>query len=274
MDNLPLDEMGDIVAHIESARAGIADGGVDTNDAVRLLDRARRLRAFDIQSTTDNAEPRPTPHKFTCLNCDNPLDNASLYCKPFCTDFADLVRWSRKALADDPPRHDALDGVAIKLLGVYGGAGYPEKARRLSRRVRREIMERDDSTCRMCGKPATEIDHIHGNSGDPENLQAICGPCNLARRETIRVTRASDPENWTRINTIHKELVARIGAITPLKACDDEITWHIEWRSLMGKRREMARVVTVLRAYGMNEEAGILLAKYQTVGAPIGDRCD
>ena len=45
-------------------------------------------------------------------------------------------------------------------------------------RIRPAILERDSRRCRVCGAPATDVDHI-GNKHDhrPINLQALCDWC-------------------------------------------------------------------------------------------------
>lgn len=59
------------------------------------------------------------------------------------------------------------------------------------KRVRLEILERDQHQCRIqlpgCRLMATEVDHIvdwryGGAKYDPENLRAACKPCNVAQR--------------------------------------------------------------------------------------------
>jgi len=53
------------------------------------------------------------------------------------------------------------------------------------KRLRLEILQRDQHTCYMCGDVGTEIDHIFprskGGSDEPENLAAACRRCNNAK---------------------------------------------------------------------------------------------
>ena len=59
----------------------------------------------------------------------------------------------------------------------------------LSNKRRLEVLQRDKSTCQMCGAKAPEvelhIDHIipvsKGGSNEIDNLQVLCKPCNLAK---------------------------------------------------------------------------------------------
>lgn len=49
----------------------------------------------------------------------------------------------------------------------------------------RELVLQRDRTCRWCGAPATEVDHLtpraRGGEHTPENLVASCRRCNLRR---------------------------------------------------------------------------------------------
>ena len=58
----------------------------------------------------------------------------------------------------------------------------------LTPKQRSEALARDGHTCRHCGAPATEVDHIvnlaQGGTHDPLNLQALCPPCHRVKTET------------------------------------------------------------------------------------------
>lgn len=59
----------------------------------------------------------------------------------------------------------------------------------VSKRLRFEILRRDNHACRYCGAKAPEtpltVDHVVpealGGSDDPSNLVAACGPCNSGK---------------------------------------------------------------------------------------------
>lgn len=59
----------------------------------------------------------------------------------------------------------------------------------ISKRLRYEILRRDQHTCRYCGDSAPDVkltvDHVLpvalGGSDDPTNLVAACGPCNSGK---------------------------------------------------------------------------------------------
>jgi len=65
----------------------------------------------------------------------------------------------------------------------------------MSRKVRFDILERDDFTCRYCGRKAPsmelEVDHIqprsHGGKNDPINLVTACIKCNRGKAARILV---------------------------------------------------------------------------------------
>ena len=59
---------------------------------------------------------------------------------------------------------------------------------RLWRRLRAQILARDNWRCQVCGRPAgkAEVDHIQalqdgGEPTDPENLQTICRGCHIEK---------------------------------------------------------------------------------------------
>lgn len=122
-----------------------------------------------------------------CQNCDAQLTlqqarHGTLFCREKCQQTAEIVRYGRATLRDGRYQRDPLvrRAIATRIALILGG-GYPKKARALSRERREAIFARDGWRCRLCGAPATEIDHIAGSSPDPENLQAICASCNYTR---------------------------------------------------------------------------------------------
>ena len=53
------------------------------------------------------------------------------------------------------------------------------------RKLRQEILKRDDFRCLYCGSAATHIDHVtpldKGGSDEPNNLASSCATCNLRK---------------------------------------------------------------------------------------------
>jgi 5-methylcytosine-specific restriction protein A len=51
--------------------------------------------------------------------------------------------------------------------------------------LRAYILTRDNGLCRVCGRPASEVDHVvakaRGGSDDEANLQAICSACHAKK---------------------------------------------------------------------------------------------
>ena len=61
-------------------------------------------------------------------------------------------------------------------------------------RVIRKAVLNAEPRCRLCGAPATEVDHIlpvsRGGTDDRSNLRAVCRTCNLRRNAQLtRLTR-------------------------------------------------------------------------------------
>jgi len=57
--------------------------------------------------------------------------------------------------------------------------------------VRRKVLERDNYTCVICGKPAEEVDHIvpvslGGALFDMDNLQSLCKECHKKKTKEDR----------------------------------------------------------------------------------------
>jgi 5-methylcytosine-specific restriction enzyme A len=53
------------------------------------------------------------------------------------------------------------------------------------RTTRRRVLARDGYRCRLCGRPAVEVDHVmpvaRGGPSDEANLRALCQRCNRAK---------------------------------------------------------------------------------------------
>jgi len=174
-----------------------------------------------------------------CQNCDTPLTreqarHGALFCGEKCQQTAKAVRYARAALRDGRYQRDPLvrEAVKQKIAHVLSG-GYPEKARKLSPAQREAIFVRDGRRCRLCGAPATTIDHIAGSSSDPANLQALCEPCNRGRVQF----RPATPEEQAEGDAIW----VRIRAPQPLRLCDDEKQWNDVQKEMAAEQRKRAR---------------------------------
>ncbi len=176
-----------------------------------------------------------------CFNCDKEVayDRArkgKLFCSEKCQQTADAVRYGRATCRDgryarDPKVREAL---TIKI-GLVLGGGYPEQERRLTSQQRDEILTRDNHTCRICGQPATTIDHINGSSNNPDNLQSLCSDCH--NRKTVAAMVPAGEEEaaearkiWTRIKAEHSQL-----------PCDDEVNWKTAWRDFSSQLKQMCK---------------------------------
>ncbi len=81
----------------------------------------------------------------------------------------------------------------------------------VSKRLRFEILRRDNHTCRYCGRPAPEVkltvDHVTpvalGGGDEPSNLVAACSDCNggkssIPQDATIVADVSADALRWSR----------------------------------------------------------------------------
>jgi 5-methylcytosine-specific restriction enzyme A len=63
-------------------------------------------------------------------------------------------------------------------------------------RTRRRILRRDGHACRLCGAPATDVDHVipasQGGTDADSNLQAICQACH--GKKTAQEANAGRPK--------------------------------------------------------------------------------
>jgi hypothetical protein len=113
-----------------------------------------------------------------CVNCGKMVGRPSLVCGDFCQQMANTIRYARRVTEDGRIERIAVqEGIGKKLFLLSGG-GYPQSQRRLSMPVRQAVFERDNWKCTLCGKKATQIDHIAGSSSDMSNLRAACADCN------------------------------------------------------------------------------------------------
>jgi len=173
-----------------------------------------------------------------CANC-RKLTGISLFCGEFCRQLAEFIRYLRRSLADRRIENgDVQAAIGARLLMLTGG-GYPREERRLTREQREHIFERDLHKCETCGAPATEIDHIHGNSNELSNLRALCGKCN--RKEAFSKAVPPSPEAAARIEKMYLDIAIRVAAPTALRCCDNEELWKERFQPIMAARRARAR---------------------------------
>lgn len=198
----------------------------------------------------------------TCLNCDrggwpdpvqpdasgtyelSDLDGRTgsvLYCSEYCDQEAAYVRYARGVTRDGRiERPDVREALEIRRAHLLGG-GYSEHARRLSPEQRQAALAADGGTCRKCGAPATDIDHIgrgpEGRLNDPANLQALCKKCHGEKTRSGFVAITEDDPRWEATQRKAEELARRVEARVPERMSDDEVHWLKTWRSIDSARR-------------------------------------
>lgn len=187
----------------------------------------------------------------TCQNCGNVLDTPTrqagkLFCGEKCQQTAKAVRYGRSAIRDGRFNLPEVgEAIKMKINQIING-GYPEQERRLAPAYRESIFKRDGGICTCtdhhlngpshegrCTAEATEIDHISGSSPDPNNLRAICRPCNMARFYDHAMP--ASPEQVAEAHSI----LARMKSEQPTRLCDDEQTWATAWRDMSRKQKAM-----------------------------------
>ena len=198
--------------------------------------RAAVLYAADVNRQTSEYVSFPFP----CLNCDEPIPGAELFCSECCTQEAEYVRYSRACIADErSKREDVQEALKIKLAHILGG-GYPRSLRQVPDDIRSAVIERDQGQCRKCGGPANQIDHICGNENTLDNLQLLCSKCHNKKTTAgfTRITPETNPEEWKKAQSLH----ARVRAPKPTRLCDGS-DWKTLWRVVQKARRDALKNV-------------------------------
>lgn len=175
-----------------------------------------------------------------CASCDAPLEGTgkpTLFCSELCTQTAEVVRYARRRLADggiDDPL--VAEVVRVRVAHLIGG-GYHRIERALPKAVRVEVLAFNGGRCVTCDvQPATEVDHIDGDSATRANLQGLCGPCHRAKTaESMRsLSAADDPAVLRRAQNV----IGRIESDDPSRRCDDPDEWPTIWRALRAATRD------------------------------------
>jgi 5-methylcytosine-specific restriction endonuclease McrA len=173
-----------------------------------------------------------------CLNCDGTMPPrirpGSLFCSEICKQRADTVRYGRRVYRDgrinDPLVAEAL---RTKMAFAVTDGGYPGAVRELDPATRQAVIDRDGGKCVLCGQTGTEIDHIANSSPELSNLQLLCHECHT--KKTQRNLQPIEP--GSQADKTWSELMMRIRSPEPLRACDDEVGWPVEWRKIAAERR-------------------------------------
>jgi 5-methylcytosine-specific restriction endonuclease McrA len=200
------------------------------------LASAKRNQSRRGPSLRTIADLEAAPTK--CANCGGSIAAVGLFCSELCRDEASWVRYARACRLDGRIRRpDVAQAIRIKLAHILAG-GYDRRARRLSAPLRKRIFDRDRGSCRLCGRPGKEIDHIAGGSNDESNLQLLCWLCHVKKTTAsmVRISKESHPEAWE----ASRRLRSRAEAEEPVQFCDSP-SWGEAWRGLLADRRRRAK---------------------------------
>lgn len=223
----------------QKAKQAARERSAETGE--RYTEARRRLSALPELSLDD---PFVDDH---CANCFEPLPEETdrLFCSDWCIETAGSVRYFRKTARDG--RHNDPDvqaAIQTRLAFLLVG-GYQALGRRLPTATCAEVTRRDGGVCQKCGKPANQIDHIEGSSGELDNLQLLCAQCH--HEKTV--------SNFVPAPAVFQAMVAelflnRVFPDEPSRLADDETAWDGTWRGLKKARRQ--RLVTELENSGVD----------------------
>lgn len=194
-----------------------------------------------------------------------------VWCSDYCGEVARLVRYRRRV--EQEGRHLRVpDGEDVRTVlwrresDLLVGKFYQPH---LTREQRTEVFTSKGSSCVVCGRPATDVDHIvPGGGDDAKNLQPLCASCHLEKTADQGGRYAPVPKSvantsdahlrqaigdvlferakesgigmFALASTIHVSRYASyIGRVyaDPSRPCDDEKTWGQVERSLRRDRR-------------------------------------
>ena len=187
----------------------------------------------------------------TCVSCGGPdvTVESPLFCSERCKEAAGLVRYVRACQRDGrDPQADVLEAIRMKMAHVLGG-GYPGRERVVPPETRAEVLQRARHRCEICGRALdmhgtggdldaqAQIHHVAGSSSGPGNLRAVCRRCNMADAQSkfVPVVPGS-PEA-----VLAAELKERWSSRSPLRPCDDELSWKVQWPALQRRARAAIR---------------------------------
>lgn len=190
-----------------------------------------------------------------CPNCAElmPKDTkaANAFCCRSCTMISEAVRGLRRWLKNNSHEKLDMDSIASRqrlILCAVSPNGYERQKRQIPLDVRDFVFKRADYKCEQCGRaPGNSresqltIQHMRGNSNDPENLKAYCLQCNstdkllvltekqlesysqeaLENLELKAISKAdADVLREPHIEVLMREVELRVLAEQPLLPCD------------------------------------------------------
>ncbi len=79
----------------------------------------------------------------------------------------------------------------------------------------------------LCSSPGTEIDHINGDSPDPDNLRLLCHTCHVG--VTLSHSKHAPAKTDTEIDAVFAEITTRVDSAARRGSCDDA-DWESTWR--------------------------------------------
>ncbi len=162
-----------------------------------------------------------------CPNCGvGAICKRSPYCGDECRETASFVRQFRSGLSEgsifEPDRQVAFG----QNLWYMVGGGRPLRRALIPPKDWAKVLDRQGGKCATCEGIATTIDHIDTACNRTINLIGVCDPC--SKTKPFAEATVVNTELFQRKIS---EIAARVGAVEPMRPCDQAETW--DWRAYL-----------------------------------------
>jgi len=108
-----------------------------------------------------------------------------------------------------------------------------------------KMIEKGEIThyCNICNKRTDakkmDLDHIHGPSGEVDNLQYLCKYCHKEKTAHLLHDLPNEIRHKEPYAKFESEFYKRVNSLKPILACDDEEFWPKLQYKLLEKRRKL-----------------------------------
>jgi hypothetical protein len=194
-------------------------------------DQARRVLHLLTEAGWPTEAELQLSNPHLCPNCDGSIDKpSSPYCSDACRDRTAFVRQFRAAVASGTILEAEKQIVFGERLWWLLGGGLPMRDSRIPESAKRQVIKRSQGKCEFCGDGMSTIENFGSGCNRPLHLRAVCAACS-------RTKPFGDLEfiQTPAVVEILNNLRQRVNASSPLRPCDDPVTW--DWRAYVARRK-------------------------------------